>query len=103
MSDFRLKVFYTVARRLNFTKAAEELLISQPAVTKPLRELREAGFLESRLDAQRPPYRLRPEPLMELDDWLEPYRKFWSTHLDALERHLDLMAKKPNTKRTRRR
>ena len=81
----------------------QELQLSQPAVSKHLRVLREAGFVESRVDAQRRLYRLRPEPLMELDDWLEPYRKFWSTHLDALERHLDLMAKKPNPKRTRRR
>jgi DNA-binding transcriptional ArsR family regulator len=80
----------------------QELRLSQPAVSKHLRVLREAGFVEYRVDAQRRLYRLRHEPLMELDEWLEPYREFWSRHLDALERHLDRMAKKPNTKRPRR-
>jgi hypothetical protein len=54
--------------------------------------LRDAGFVESRVEAQQRVYRLRPEPLMELDEWLEPFRRFWSTHVDALERHLDRMA-----------
>jgi DNA-binding transcriptional ArsR family regulator len=68
-----------------------ELRLSQPSVSKHLRVLREAGFVESRGDAQRRLYRLRPEPLMELDEWIAPFRCFWSKHLDALERHLDRM------------
>ena len=69
-----------------------KLRLSQPSVSKHLRVLREAGFVESRVEAQQRVYRLRPEPLMELDEWLEPFRRFWSTHVDALERHLDRMA-----------
>src|SRR5438309_6393085 len=68
-----------------------ELRMSQPSVSKHLRVLREAGFVEPRIDAQRRVYRLRPEPLMELDAWLAPFRRFWSKHLDALERHLETM------------
>jgi DNA-binding transcriptional ArsR family regulator len=66
-----------------------ELRLPQPSVSKHLRVLREAGFVESRIEAQRRVYRLRPEPLMELDAWLVPFRRFWSKHVDALERHLD--------------
>ena len=69
-----------------------KLRLSQPSVSKHLRVLREAGFVESRVEAQQRVYRLRPEPLMELDEWLEPFRRFWSKHVDALERHLDRMA-----------
>jgi DNA-binding transcriptional ArsR family regulator len=65
------------------------LRMPQPMVSKHLRVLREAGFVESTVDAQRRLYRLRPEPLQEVDDWLEQFRRFWSKHLDALERHLD--------------
>ena len=68
-----------------------ELRLSQPSVSKHLRAMREAGFVESRVEAQHRVYRLRPEPLRELDEWLEPYRRFWSKHLDALEKHLDKM------------
>lgn len=71
------------------------LRLPQPSVSKHLRVLREAGFVESRVEAQRRLYRLRPEPLMELDEWLAPFRRFWSRHLDALERHLDAMEKSP--------
>ena len=67
------------------------LRLSQPSVSKHLRVLRDAGFVESRVEAQQRVYRLRPEPLMELDDWLEPFRRYWSKHVDALERHLDRM------------
>jgi DNA-binding transcriptional ArsR family regulator len=67
----------------------EQLSLSQPSVSKHLRVLREAGFVESRVDAQRRLYRIKPEPLMEIDAWLAPFRQFWSVHLDALERHLD--------------
>lgn len=65
--------------------------LSQPAVSKHLRVLREAGFVEVRADAQRRLYRVRTEPLRALDDWLEPYRELWATRLDDLERHLDAM------------
>jgi DNA-binding transcriptional ArsR family regulator len=68
-----------------------ELRLSQPSISKHLRVLREAGFVESRIEAQRRLYRLRPEPLMELDAWLAPFRRYWSGHVDALERHLDRM------------
>ena len=68
-----------------------KLRLSQPSVSKHLRVLRDAGFVESRVEAQHRVYRLRPEPLMELDEWLEPFRRFWSKHVDALERHLDRM------------
>jgi DNA-binding transcriptional ArsR family regulator len=63
--------------------------ISQPGVSKHLRVLREAGLVEARTDAQRRIYRVRPEPLAEIDAWLEPYRRRWGGTLDALERHLD--------------
>jgi DNA-binding transcriptional ArsR family regulator len=65
------------------------LRMPQPTVSKHLRVLREAGFVESTIDAQRRLYRLRPEPLQEVDAWLAPFRRFWSAHIDALERHLD--------------
>jgi len=65
------------------------LRLSQPGVSKHLRVLREAGLVDVRVDAQRRWYRLRPEPLAEVDAWLEPYRRFWSARLDALEAHLD--------------
>ena len=68
-----------------------QLGMPQPTVSKQLRVLREAGFVESTVDAQRRLYRLKPESLQELDAWLAPFRRFWSAHLDALERHLDRM------------
>jgi DNA-binding transcriptional ArsR family regulator len=68
-----------------------QLRMTQPTVSKHLRVLREAGFVESTVDAQRRLYRLKPEPLQEIDAWLVPFRRFWSTHVDALERHLDRM------------
>jgi DNA-binding transcriptional ArsR family regulator len=79
------------------------LRIPQPTVSKHLRVLREAGFVESTVDAQRRLYRLRPEPLQELDAWLAPFRRLWSTHLDALERHLDRMGDPPPARRRSRR
>jgi DNA-binding transcriptional ArsR family regulator len=66
----------------------DALDMSQPAVSKHLRVLREAGLVEARVDAQRRIYTLRPEPLAEMDAWLEPYRKFWRGRLASLERHL---------------
>ena len=68
-----------------------QLRMSQPTVSKHLRVLREAGFVESTVDAQRRLYRLKPEPLQEVDAWLAQFRRFWSAHVDALERHLDRM------------
>ncbi len=68
-----------------------QLGMPQPAVSKHLRVLREAGFVESTVDAQRRLYRLKLEPLQEIDAWLAPFRRFWSAHVDALERHLDRM------------
>jgi DNA-binding transcriptional ArsR family regulator len=65
--------------------------VSQPAVSKHLRVLREAGLVTARPDAQRRMYRLRPDPLRAIDEWLEPYRRLWAASLDALERHLDSM------------
>src|SRR5580704_15307950 len=67
----------------------DRLQLSQPAVSKHLRVLKEAGLVESRTDAQRRLYHIRPEPLAELDDWLAPYRQLWTRHLDRLEDHLD--------------
>jgi DNA-binding transcriptional ArsR family regulator len=73
-----------------------QLRMPQPAVSKHLRVLREAGFVESRTEAQRRLYRLKPEPLMELAAWLVPFRRFWAAHVDDLEKHLDRMAKAPS-------
>jgi DNA-binding transcriptional ArsR family regulator len=77
------------------------LRMPQTSVSKHLRVLREAGFVESRVDAQRRLYRIRPEPLMEVDAWLAPFRRFWEARVDALERHLDRMAPAPGRGRTR--
>jgi DNA-binding transcriptional ArsR family regulator len=65
-----------------------DLDLTQPAVSKHLRVLRDAGLVNVRSDAQRRLYRIRPEPLVELDAWLEPYRALWNEHLDRLVRHL---------------
>lgn len=67
----------------------DALPISQPTVSKHLSVLREAGLVTVRKDAQRRLYRLNPAPLAELDAWLQPYRRFWTARLDALENHLD--------------
>jgi DNA-binding transcriptional ArsR family regulator len=83
-----------------------QLRMPQPTVSKHLRVLREAGFVEFTADAQRRRYRLKPEPLQEIDAWLAQFRRFWSAHVDALERHLDRMDQltrtKKKTKRRRR-
>jgi DNA-binding transcriptional ArsR family regulator len=73
----------------------------QPSVSKHLRVLREAGFVEARVDAQRRLYRIRPEPLQEVDAWLAPFRRFWNARVDALERHLDRMAESRRTGKSR--
>jgi DNA-binding transcriptional ArsR family regulator len=75
------------------------LRMPQPSVSKHLRVLRDAGFVESRVDAQRRVYRIRPEPLKEVDAWLAHFRRFWSTHVDALERHLDRLEQAPPLKK----
>jgi DNA-binding transcriptional ArsR family regulator len=69
----------------------DALSLSQPAVSKHLRVLREVGFVDARVDAQRRVYRVRPEPLRAVDAWLAPYRSLWGDGLDALEAHLDEM------------
>ncbi|MGA7769554.1 MAG: metalloregulator ArsR/SmtB family transcription factor [Candidatus Sulfotelmatobacter sp.] len=68
-----------------------QLRMPQPTVSKHLRVLRDAGFVESTVDAQRRLYRLKPEPFQRVDAWLAQFRRFWSAHIDALERHLDRM------------
>lgn len=80
----------------------EQLRLPQPSVSKHLRVLREAGFVEARIEAQRRVYRIKPEPLMEIEAWLAPFRRFWSDHIDALERHLDQMTSPPRRKRKKR-
>ncbi len=80
-----------------------QLRLPQPAVPNHLRVLRDAGLVESTVDAQRRLYRLKPEPLEELDAWLAPFRRFWSAHIDALERHLDRMDRPTRTKKKPRR
>jgi DNA-binding transcriptional ArsR family regulator len=79
----------------------QRLAMPQTSVSKHLRVLREAGFVESRIEAQRRVYRIRPEPLMELDAWLAPFRRFWTAHVDALERHLDRMEQAPGKAKDR--
>jgi len=79
------------------------LRMPQPTVSKHLRVLRDAGFVESTVDAQRRLYRLKPEPLQAVDTWLAPFRRFWSDHVDALERHLDRTDQSlPTKEKTRR-
>ena len=81
-----------------------QLRMPQPTVSKHLRVLREAGFVESTVDAQRRLDRLKPNALQEVDAWLAPFRRFWSAHVDALERHLDRMDQStPKKSKTRRR
>lgn len=76
-------------RELSVGELERRLGLPQPSISKHLRVLREKGFVEARAEAQRRVYRLRPDPLMTLDRWLEPYRRQWDGALDALERHLD--------------
>ena len=74
-----------------------QLRMTQPTVSKHLRVLRDAGFVEATVDAQRRLYRLKPEPFQELDGWLEQFRRMWKAHVDVLERYLDRMS--PSTDR----
>jgi len=82
-----------------------QLRMPQPTVSKHLRVLRDAGFVESTVDAQRRLYRLKPEPFQQVDSWLDQFRQFWNAHVDALERHLDRMdqSSPPNSKTSRKR
>ncbi|MGO8673502.1 MAG: ArsR/SmtB family transcription factor [Capsulimonadaceae bacterium] len=81
-----------------------QLQMSQPTVSKHLRVLRKAGFVEFTVDAQRRLYRLKPEPIQEVEAWLAPFRRYWSAHVDALERRLDRMDEPTPTKsKTKRR
>lgn len=81
-----------VSSQQSVGEISHQLQMPQTTVSKHLRVLREAGFVECTVDAQRRLYRLKPEPLQEVDGWLAPFRQFWSAHLDALERHLDQIA-----------
>jgi DNA-binding transcriptional ArsR family regulator len=84
----------------------QRLRMPQPVVSKHLRVLREAGFVEAIADGQRRLYRIKPDPLQELDQWLDQFRRFWTPHIDALERHLDRIdppsTPKKKTRRTKR-
>jgi DNA-binding transcriptional ArsR family regulator len=80
-----------VASQQSVGEIERRLRMPQPTVSKHLRVLRDAGFVESTVDAQRRLYRLKPEPFREVDAWLAQFRRFWSAHVDALERHLDRM------------
>ena len=96
-----------IASEQSVGEIERQLRMTQPTVSKHLRVLRDAGFVESTVDAQRRLYRLKPESLQELDLWLAPFRRLWSTHVDALERHLDRIdppaAAKKKSKRGKRR
>jgi DNA-binding transcriptional ArsR family regulator len=78
-------------RECSVGQLVEQLELSQPAVSKHLRILRDAGLVDVRVDAQRRHYRVSPEPLRAMDEWLAPYRRMWASRLDDLERHLDEM------------
>jgi DNA-binding transcriptional ArsR family regulator len=91
-----LSLLATSERSVN--EIEQRLRMPQPSVSKHLGVLRKAGFVEARVDAQRRVYRIRPEPLKEVEAWLAPFRRFWSGHVDALERHLDRMERAPAKK-----
>jgi DNA-binding transcriptional ArsR family regulator len=107
MSPFEVLAEPNRRRILDLLRASERpvgdlvqaLDVSQPAVSKHLRVLREAGLVDVRPAAQQRLYRVRPESLREMDEWLEPYRRLWSERLDDLERHLDEMPDKPEQRR----
>src|SRR5207245_4155326 len=87
-----------VSSQQSVGEVERQLRMPQPTVSKHLRVLREGGFVEATVDAQRRLYRLKPESLQEVDAWLAPFRRFWSDHVDALERHLDRMDRSTPTK-----
>src|SRR5438067_13616441 len=89
-----------VSSQQSVREIERQLRMSQPTVSKHLRVLREGGFVEATVDAQRRLYRLKPESLQEVEAWLAPFRRFWSAHVDALERHLDRMDEPAETKTT---
>ncbi|MEP6593337.1 MAG: metalloregulator ArsR/SmtB family transcription factor [Acidobacteriota bacterium] len=91
-----------IASEQSVGEIERQLGMAQPTVSKHLRVLREAGLVEATADAQRRLYRLRPEPLQEIEDWLTPFRQFWSGHVDALERHLDRIDPSPAKGKIRR-
>jgi DNA-binding transcriptional ArsR family regulator len=91
------------SRERSVGEIERKLRMAQPNVSKHLRVLREAGLVESRVDAQRRRYRLRPRPLREVDAWLARFRRFWTRHVDALERHLDRMDDPPSRRGRRKR
>ncbi|MGB9234215.1 MAG: metalloregulator ArsR/SmtB family transcription factor [Terriglobales bacterium] len=82
---------FLVSSQHSVGEIERQLRMTQPAVSKHLRVLRDAGFVESTVDAQRRLYRLKPEPFQQVDAWLAQFRRFWSAHIDALERHLNRM------------
>lgn len=86
-----------VERERSVGDLVEILSLSQPAVSKHLRVLRDAGLVEARTAAQRRIYRIRTEPLREVDEWLAPFRRRWAVQLNALERHLEIMDGEPGT------
>jgi DNA-binding transcriptional ArsR family regulator len=93
-----------VSKQQSVGEIERQLGMPQPTVSKHLRVLRDAGFVESTVDAQRRLYRLKPGPFEEVDAWLERFRRFWSGHVDALERHLDRMEQSsPRKRKTKRR
>src|SRR3954452_3670107 len=76
-------------RERSVNELVDSVGLSQPGVSKHLKVLREAGLVAVRPDGRQRLYGLRPQPLAEVDAWLEPYRAFWAGRLDALERHLE--------------
>jgi DNA-binding transcriptional ArsR family regulator len=90
---------FLVSSQQSVGEIERQLRMPQPTVSKHLRVLRDAGFVESTVDAQRRLYRLKPDPFQELDVWLAQFRRFWSAHVDALERHLDRIHQPTPTKR----
>src|SRR5215469_9151420 len=89
--DRRAILSLLVSSQQSVGQIERRLGMTQPTVSKHLRVLRDAGFVESTVDAQRRLYRLKPGPFQKFDDWLKQFREFWSGHVDALERHLDRM------------
>jgi DNA-binding transcriptional ArsR family regulator len=92
-----------VASQQSVGEIERQLQMPQTTVSKHLKVLRDAGFVEATVDAQRRLYRLKPQPLQEVDAWLAPFRLFWSAHVDALERHLDRLDEPTDKKRKTRR
>lgn len=78
-------------RPRSVNELVDQLGLTQPGTSKHLKVLRDSGLVQVRQEAQRRWYELRPEPLLEIDSWLQPYRRLWADRLDALERHLDAM------------